>query len=237
MFAWTEGKPPERTVDLWMARCGSINICRLSDVLGRFVIWDDITSDRTEERCIGAIKSAISRYFEIPIHVDASNSATHVGEIEGAPEALSNALARFSSKQALPAGRTAIVDLSSCGVTQLQWRDLIPRLKKAYGQVVGVDYTDPNLSDADPAYYDAPYATSQESWRTLSSCDFWAVASDRSLSHHPNLCFEARAARFTEALNELAERIALAPDVEVGFLQGTQKHFLGFGSRIQTSAP
>lgn len=108
---------------------------------------------------------------------------------------------------------------------------LIPSLKRAYGTVVGVDYTDLYFSDADRAYYDAPYCTSQESWRTLMACDFWAVASDASPSYEPNLCFEARATLFTEAVNQLAHHIAVAPEVEAGFLQGAQKRFLGYGSR------
>lgn len=231
VVAWNESKSPARTVDLWMARCGSIDVSQLTDVLRTFV-WDDITSNRSEERSIGAIKSAISRYFDMSIHSDGSNSVTHVGEIEGVPVAVSNAIARLRRRQTLPAECTAILDLSSCGVTRLQWRDLIPCLKQAYGKVVGVDYTASHLSEADPAYYDAPYSTSQESWRTLVACDFWAIASDASLSDQPSLCLEARATLFTGALNELAQQIALAPDVRDGFVQGAQKNFLGYGSRL-----
>ncbi|MCP3404062.1 twin-arginine translocation signal domain-containing protein [Bradyrhizobium sp. CCGB01] len=233
VVAWNESKSPARTVDLWMARCGSIDVARLSDVLGRFVVWDEVTSERTEGQSIDKIKSAISHYFDVRIGDDESNLATLVGEFEDVPEALGSALARFRSRQPFSAGSTAIIDLSSCGVTRLQWRDLMPCIKQAYGKVVGIDYTDAHLSDADPAYYDAPYSTSQESWRTLTACDFWAIASDSSLSHQPNLCFEARAALSTEALNELAQQIALSPDVEAGFLQATQKHFLGYGSGLE----
>ncbi|MCP1768651.1 twin-arginine translocation signal domain-containing protein [Bradyrhizobium japonicum] len=122
VFAWNEGTSPARTLDLWMARCGSIDVSRLSDVPGRCVVWDDITSERTTERSVEAIKSAIPHYFDFSIDDDKPNLAIHLGEIEGLPETLSNVLARLRSEQTLPAECTAIVDLSSCGVTRLQWR-------------------------------------------------------------------------------------------------------------------
>jgi hypothetical protein len=236
VLAWTGRKPRARTVDLWMARCGSIDATRLSDVLRRFVVWDDITSERTTARSVEAIKTAITHYFDITIHEDGSNAIAHVGEIDAFPEALSRALALCTSQGTLPAERIAIVDLSSCGVTRLQWRDIIPSLRRHYATVVGIDYTDPDLISLDAAVYSAPQGISHESWRTLAACDYWAVASPTVLAHEPDLCFDARAALFTDAINELARHIALAPDVATGFFRSRQ-HFVGYGSRRQTLAP
>src|SRR6476620_11607691 len=88
VFAWSESKTVGRTVDLWTARCGSIDSSQLSDQPGRFIVWDDIISDRDEDRSIGAIKAAISHYFGIPTDQHEPNSVVHLGEIESVPKAL-----------------------------------------------------------------------------------------------------------------------------------------------------
>jgi hypothetical protein len=232
LFAWNESKTAGRTIDLWTARCGSIDVLRLSDQLGRFIVWDDIISDHDEGRSIGAIKSAISRWFGILPIMNGTNSATHLGDVRGVPRTLGCALARFRNDETPLTDRIAIVDLDSCGVTRLQWRDLIPCLKEVYGTVVGLDYSDPYFNEFDPAYYSAPYLMSEDSWRTLMACDYWAVASDNSLSRQKDLCAEARVTLFTEALNDLSAMILQADNVEGGFVLGARKHFLGYGPSL-----
>ncbi|WLA63753.1 hypothetical protein [Bradyrhizobium diazoefficiens] len=219
-----------KSVDVWTARCGSLDFGRLSGELGRFVWWDDVTFWRTAGRSVTAIKYAITRYFHLPIRDDGSNSATHVGAIESIPGAVSHPLARMKREFASCMERIAILDLSSGGVTPLGWHDLVPVLKQAYDVIVGVDQTDPELVAAAPAHYSGPYGTSAESWQTLVTCDYWAVASPASLAAHSDPAPEIRAAIFTELVDFLGRQVAFAPEIAAGFQRGVGENFLGYGA-------
>jgi hypothetical protein len=189
-------------LDVWSGRCGLLNLAQLSDQFGRVVVWDDILGDRALPQSEPTIFGAIERYYGFKAVVGA-NAAEHIGDLDElarSTEVFFNSSDFNSLKVARE--RIAVLDLGSCGTTRLHWSDLIPLLRRCYSHLVGVDFSAPQFCGLDPEFQ-LPHGLTKGQQQTLSTCDYWLLAIDKSISDEADLSMECRSNAFTAAVEEL----------------------------------
>ncbi|WFU61270.1 hypothetical protein [Bradyrhizobium brasilense] len=102
-----------------------------------------------------------------------------------------------------------MVDVASCGLSSLDWVDIIPLLKRSYRNVVCVDYAIPELISLEAEFQDE-CSTDRVSMDGLKACDRWEVASDELLSTVPIVSYEQRATLYTAYVRELIDELLAA---------------------------
>lgn len=219
VFARQRGKI-HRPVDIWTGRLGLLNVAQLSDQFGRVIVWDDIRGDTTIPRSIREIFRAIEMYYGFKPKIG-TNATVHVGSIDGltrSTDAFFNTLDFSFLKMAHQ--RIAVVDLGSCGTTGLRWLDLIPLLRRCYSHIVGIDFSAPEFCGLDPEFK-LPHGLTGPQQETLYACDYWLLASDKSISRQVDLSCEARSDAFTAAIDELCGALASAECIKKAFSNAT----------------
>lgn len=207
-------------VDIWTGRLGLLNVAQLSDQFGRVIVWDDIRGDKTIPQSIDEIFRAIEMYYGFKPKIP-TNATVHVGSIGGlarSTDAFFNTLDFSFLKMA--GQRIAVVDLGSCGTTGLRWLDLIPLLRRCYSHIVGIDFSAPEFCGLDPEFK-LPHGLTGAQQETLYACDYWLLASDRSISRQVDLSIEARSDAFTAAIDVLCGALASADCIEKAFSNAT----------------
>jgi hypothetical protein len=213
IFARRAGASNARTIDVWTARCGNIDAFQLSEAIGLVAVWDDILLKRDARRSVGKIASAIAEYFAIEHDRDGCHMSVHLSDVGRASSSLNWI---FDPKEFAELHRNgvAIIDVGACGITGLDWTDLIPRLNQLYRTVIGVGVCWSELHDFDPEFYCKPHFTSQRSWRSLTLCDHSLIVSGDSFSSQAELSHEEVSARFTAYLNKIASAILGGESIE-----------------------
>jgi hypothetical protein len=225
------GALPKPVIDVWTSQIGELDIRQLPDRLGRVVVWDDVRGERALSREIANIASAIDEYFGIKINLD-TNATAHLGHFNG-PFLSNDKLLHVSTPSDLAAiGRhTAVIDLSSGGLTRLRWLDIIPSLRRYYTHVIGVDMSVPGFCEFDGAF-EPPHGLSDLSLHTMQACDYWLLARDASISRRVELSAEERSFEFTKLIQDLCDCIASAPnDLETAIGSIATSQFAMFGTR------
>lgn len=188
-------------IDIWTSQIGSLDLALLPEQLGRAVLWHDVRGATGLARSISEIISASEECFGIK-PVLGSNAAAVIASVEfqSSFEILLNSFAPALLKTI--GRRIAVIDLSSCGLTRLQWLDVIPLLRSLYTHIVGVDYSVPGLCEL---YHklEPQHRLSNLARRTLQVCDYWLLASDQSISGRVELSSEERSLAFTTSLGHL----------------------------------
>jgi hypothetical protein len=212
-------------IDIWTGRLGLLNLAQLSDQFGRVIVWDDIRGDKTIPRSIGEILRAIEMYYGFKPKIG-TNATVHVGSIDGLARS-TDAFFNTSDFSLLKMAhqRIAVVDLGSCGTTRLRWLDLIPLLRKCYSHIVGIDFSASGFRGLDSEVKLAHGLTGAKQ-ETLSTCDYWLLASDKSISRLLDLSFEARSVAFTTAVDELCGALASAECIKKVFSNATVRSFI-----------
>jgi hypothetical protein len=121
--------------------------------------------------------------------------------------------------------RIAVVDLGSCGTTRLGWLDLVQLLRRCYSHIVGIDFSAPGFCGLDPEFK-LPHGLTGAELETLFACDYWLLASDKSISRQLDLSFEARSVAFTAAVDELCGALASAECIKKVFSNATVRSFI-----------
>lgn len=201
------GRFPNAIIDVWTCQIGTLDLAQLPDQFGRIVVWHDIRGAQGLSRSIADILSATEEYFGIK-PVLGSNAAAHVGRPGGLLSSIEILFKPFDPASLAVIGRrVAVVDLGSCGLTDLQWLDIIPLLRRYYTHVVGVEYCFPDLCELDPEF-ETPHGLSAPARSTLRACDFWLLASDQSLAGRTELSIEERSHEFVMAISDLGLSLA-----------------------------
>jgi hypothetical protein len=226
VFARQQGKG--KAVDVWTGRVGLLDLEHLSDQFGRVIVWDDIRGDKTIERSVNEILLAIAKYYGFTPRVG-TDASVHVGGIDALAGSL-DILLSISDDRSLKTAhdQIAVVDLGSCGTTRLQWLDIIPLLRRYYSYVVGINFSTPELCGLDPEFK-LPDGLTRDDQRVLLACDYWLLASDKSISGQVGLSVEARTNAFTKAVNELCGELASAEFVKDVFSGEAVRRFVKFG--------
>ncbi len=181
-------------VDIWTGHLGLLNVAQLSDQFGRVIVWGDIRGDKTIPQSIDEIFRAIEMYYGFKPKIS-TNAIVHVGSIGG--------LARS---------------------TDAFFNTLDFSFLKMAGQriavVVGIDFSAPEFCGLDPEFK-LPHGLTGAQQETLYACDYWLLASDRSISRQVDLSIEARSDAFTAAIDELCGALASAECFEKAFSNAT----------------
>ena len=225
------GALPKPVIDVWTGQIGELDLCQLPDRLGRVVVWDDVRGNRALSHEIAGIVLAIERYFGIKANLD-TNATAHLGHFSGPFLSNDKLLHIFapSDRDAIER-RTAIIDLSSGGLTRLRWLDIIPPLRRYYTHVIGVDMSVPDLCELDAAF-EPPHRLSDLALNTIRACDYWLLARDESIFRRVELSAEERSFEFTKLILDLCGCIASAPhDIETAIGSIATRQFATFGAR------
>ena len=197
VFAWQDAPDAETVVDFWTSQLGIVETDRLPASARVIVKWSDVCLRRAVYSKVSETKRAIPDYYGISIRRDGSNSEAYLrGE-----NPLSTTLASVCAKALI--GSVALVDVGSCGLSSLDWADIIPLLKQSYRTVIGVDYAIPELTSLEAGFQDMSCSTDGASTSGLLACDRLEMASDDLLSPHPIVSYEQRAKLYTAYVSEL----------------------------------
>jgi hypothetical protein len=157
-----------------------------------------------------------------------TNATVHVGRIDGLARSTDVFNTLDSSFLKTAPQRIAVVDLGSCGTTGLRWLDLIPLLRRNYSHIVGIDVSAPEFCGLDLEFKLSHGLTGPQQ-EALYACDYWLLASDKSISRQVDLSFEARSAAFTTAIDELCGALASAESIKKAFSSATIRSFIAAG--------
>jgi hypothetical protein len=225
------GSFPNAIIDVWTDQIGTVDLVQLPEQLGRVVVWHDIRGATGLSRSIAENLSATEECFGIKPALG-SNAAANIGRWGGLFSSIEVLFKPFEPASLGAIGlRMAIFDLSSCGLTRLHWLDISPLLRRCYNQVVGVDYSFPDLSELDPSI-EPSHGLSALARRTLRVCYYWLLASDESLSGRIAFSVEERSLAFARSIRDLGLSLASSDsDVQTAISSLAKRRFVTFGAR------
>ncbi|WP_354132531.1 hypothetical protein [Bradyrhizobium sp. RT4b] len=201
IFTWHDAMPAGVSIDFWTAQLGMVETNHLPARARVIAKWSDVCLRRALHSHLLKASCAVEDYYGINVRNDGSNSEAYLqGESQ-----LAATLASVCSKASI--GSVAVVDVASCGLSSLDWSDIIPLLKRSYKVVVCVDYAIPELTSLEAGVQDG-CSTDRISLDGLKACDGWEIASDELLSTEPIVSYEQRAALYTAYVSVLIDELS-----------------------------
>jgi hypothetical protein len=189
VLAWERQDRCDGLIDFWTARASDIDPTTFSSCVQRVVLWDDVFSRRAVQKSVDEIKAVIPKYFGFDCRAAPNGFALHLEGLNTVDQTLARAFEAEDrdSKRA----RTALIDLDSCGVTALDWPQILPTLQGQYDLIIGVAHaihfwTNPEklrpIGSGASFIYDS-------TWGNMQKCDLSVVYSDTLLigNSEPNL--------------------------------------------------
>lgn len=202
LFAWEDAGSTETSVDFWTAQLGMVETNHLPSHARVIATWSDVCLQRAFHSQLPRVSRAIEDYYGIGVRSDGSNSEPHLHRVSE----LTATLASVCSKASI--GPVAVVDIASCGLSSLDWADIIPLLKQSYRNVVCVNYSIPGLISLETEFQDSGCSIDRVSMSGPMSCDRWEIASDELLLTEPIVSYEQRATLYTAYVSELIDELA-----------------------------
>jgi hypothetical protein len=200
-----EGSLPYSSIDFWTFRVSEIETKDLPSHIGLVVVWDDVFSHRSLAESVQDILAVLPRYYGFDL---ASRSSTFAFHLEGFGQ-LGSAVATVLSNndRIYNSSRIALIDIDSCGVSRLEWSDILPHLRSHYDLVIGfVHFAGRGPKDWRVMFgHDA----SQSSVRAaIAQCDLAFLTSDASLEFDEMLACEARSAPLNKLVHDLIRTLS-----------------------------
>lgn len=161
------------TLDLWTARVSIVDLRSLPADLNKVVVYDDVFSNSNLYRQFRDAARSIPSLFDLNrascsygFHL---NGLTNVEDI----------LAEFSFRPSgTPSTRIAVIDIESCGVTRLEWHDILPVIRSQYDLIVGFHHSlGETMGDWD-RFCEEPVRQDTYLIETLKCCDLSFLTSD-----------------------------------------------------------
>jgi hypothetical protein len=217
-------------IDVWTGQVGILDVPQLPQDFGRSVVWDDVRDRGALPREITRILFAIEEHFGIECEIG-SNAFAHIGHYTEFSLSSDALLQTLSPRRNDALGRRiAIIDLSSCGLTRLGWLHVLPSLRSYYTCIIGVDFSAPELCELDVAFR-PPHGLCARALETMHACDYWLLASDKSISGQDQLSADERSFEFTRAICALCECLAFAQhDIDTAIPSVAKQRFASFGA-------
>jgi hypothetical protein len=124
VVAWESHDRCGDLIDFWTARASDVDPTTFSSCVQRVVLWNDVFLLRAVQKSVDEIKAAIPKYFGFDCRVAPNGFALHLEGLNTVDQTLVRAFEAKDrdSKRA----RTALIDLDSCGVTALDWPQILP---------------------------------------------------------------------------------------------------------------
>jgi len=229
VIARQPGTSASAIIDVWTGQIGTLDFSQLPERLGRVVVWDDVRGSGALPTEIARVLFAIEEHFGIKCDLG-SNAFAHIGHISETFLPVDAFLQAFRSTRGDATGqRIAIIDLSSSGLTRLSWMHIIPSLRSYYTIIIGVDFSAPALCELDVAFR-TPHGLCARALETMHACDYWLLASDKSISGQDQLSADERSFEFTRAICGLCECLAFAQhDIDTAIAAVAKQRFASFG--------
>jgi hypothetical protein len=196
-----DGGLPSPLIDFWTARVSEIEINEMPPNIGRVVVWDDVFSRRRLAQSAHEIFAALARYYGFDFVTGSDNFAFH---IEGFSE-IGSMIAKVlpASSNVCKSPRIALIDIESCGVSRLDWPDLLPHLRAHYDLIVGFAH----FAGRGPSHWSAVFADDTDyhssTRTTIAHCDLSFLTSDALLGFDHVLDCDVRQPYLNTLLDEL----------------------------------
>jgi hypothetical protein len=204
VLAWERHDRSDGLIDFWTARASDIDPATFSSCVQRVVLWDDVFSLRTVQKRVDEINAAIPRHFGFDCRLAPSGFALHLDGLNTVDQTLARIFEAKDrdSKRA----RTALIDLDSCGVTALDWPQILPSLRGQYDLIIGVAHATPLCTNPEKL---RPIGSGnsfvyESTWINLQKCDFSVVYSDTLLNDQSELNLEERGISLRNLISSLA---------------------------------
>lgn len=207
LIAWESSNASEVSIDFWTARVSEIEVVKIPTFVRRVVVWDDIFSLRRASKNVAEIEAGIKEWFGFDCRIAPNGSALHLAGTNSLDETLAKVLQAKAANHRKSA-RIALIDVGSCGVTALDWLDIIPRIRPHYDLVVGVSHawSEDVVDFPLQPIGDGKCFVSPPSWLALMTCDVAVLTSDYLLSGQLQLYADLR----TMPLMDMVRRFAVA---------------------------
>lgn len=193
-------------LDLWTARASDIDLASLPAHLNTVVVYDDLFLDRNLSRKLVDTARSIPDLFDLD-----PTDCSFGFHLDGLSQ-MSDVLSEFTG--GLVANNSAcigIIDIASCGVTRLDWPDILPTIRGQYDLVVGF-HASPGRTMGDWYRFceEAPRPDSQLI-RALKHCDLTFLTSDDLLGLDEVTKSEGRTPAVTDLLREILQSLSSPP--------------------------
>jgi hypothetical protein len=179
--AWESHNRSDDLIDFWAARASDIDTTAFSSCVQRVVLWDDVFSLGTVQRRVDEINAAILMHYGFDCRLAPSGFALHLEGVNTVDQTL---VRTFEPKAPDPKRvRIALIDLASCGVTALDWSQIIPSLRGQYDLIIGVAPVTHRCTNPDKV---RPIGSGgsfiyESTWGNMKKCDLSIVYSDSLL--------------------------------------------------------
>lgn len=221
----SEGALSIPAVDFWTFRVGEIETSRLAGSVGRVIIWDDLFAPRSLARSVKSILDVFPEWYgfdplleRCSFHLDGFSELGRVARaVLPAP--------RGSTRSS----RLALIDVESCGVSRIDWPDILPYLRDFYDVVIGFAH----FAGRGPSHpHELPNgASNSRTSNAFKCCDFSFWTSDSLLGFDEVLDYETRAPVLTTLVHDLIQALS-ATDL-VRTLAGTPEAARVFANRVR----
>jgi hypothetical protein len=203
LLAWENKDHRDGLIEFWTMRASDIDSTTFSADVQRVVLWDDVFWLKAIRERAHEIKAAIPKHFGFHPRVQPNGFVFHADGVNTFDQALAQVFEAKSRGQ--KCARTAIIDLDSCGVTALDWSQILPNLRGQYDLIVGVAHaTHLCISPVELR----PIGTGgsfiyDSTWGNMQKCDFSVVYSDTLLSANPEPTLEETGGSLSDLISSL----------------------------------
>ncbi|MHC2664582.1 hypothetical protein ACMA5K_33920 [Bradyrhizobium diazoefficiens] len=119
-------------IDVWTFRVSEIDCSSLPASVGRIIVWDEVFSPRGLRGSVQAMIDAVADWYDFE-----SGTADWSLHIHGFGEISCQVQAAALPGHADGSHRVALIDVTSCGLSRIDWPDILPCLRASYDVVVG----------------------------------------------------------------------------------------------------
>lgn len=218
------------SIDFWTFRVSEIESNTLAASVGRVIIWDDLFSPRTLARSVKSILEAFPEWYGFdPLLGRCSFHIDGFSEIGPAAQAVLPATTESSRSH-----RVALIDVESCGLSRIDWPDVLPHLRNSYDLIIGFAHFAGRGPSHPLELRDGALDNSRNA-NTLACCDLSFWTSDSLLGFDEELDYEARAPVLTTLVHDLIHALSATDFVRT--LAGTPEAPKLFASRFRPDGP
>lgn len=198
---------PSKTplIDFWTFRLSEIDPAHLPAHVSPIVVWDEVFAPRQTKQTLQRIVFAISRFYEFEPRMPPNAVAFYLDEKTAMGPTISSLLSNGASTSTR--SRIALIDLQSCGLSRLGWRQIIPHLKVHYDLVVGFTHHPGRGPNDWTGQFDDEIGNSDSSW-AMRHCAYRFETSDTLLGYNDMLECEQRHIPLNALLHSLADALS-----------------------------
>jgi hypothetical protein len=196
-----EEEPAAASIDFWTFRVSEIESSTLPRSVGRVIIWDDLFSPRTLVRRVKSILKVFPEWYGFdPLLGRCSFHLDGFSEIRPIAQAVIPA-----TTESIAPHRLALIDIDSCGVSRIDWPDILPCLHNSYDLVIGFTHFTGHghLQELCNEALD-----NSRTLNALACCDLSLWTSDFLLGFDEVLDYEARAPLLTALVHDLIQALS-----------------------------